>query len=341
MADKCPPIHLPIQIEATCGSSRSSCDCKEEKSCYEKSLCSIDTPITVQGSYHGECKKIIEQIPSLQIAYLSNVRNQCNSDLSILLNPVCLNWCDFLILFYRFNGGVFNISPQNGFSCAVNFNSQTYENTTNKCVKLNLGQLVKQAWANKCETSIDNIPPKTNILLNKEVFSVNSLINSNSAISLTLDQAFETLLNNGEIAIGDYTTSAKVKFIIQYKYCFKPLDTCVIINFVYETKIPCYKNVNQCDNWCPPYSKDTDCRTCIDTSTEADDILHFINNDNNDNEYMDFDKKILPKNISKNMHRDDASNNGSIDDSIISDIKDFNNLADDIMTKVTDNSSTW
>ena len=277
MSDKCSPIHLPIQIEASCNNSSNSCGCgpKQTSSCYKEPLCVIEEQTSVQGTYNNECFKRIQTYPSLQIAYLSNVRNQCNSDLSIVLNPICINWCDFLLLFYPNATGVFNISQSNNNSCAVIFNAQTYENTTNKNIKFNLGQLVKQAWSEKCETSIDNIPPNLNLLLNKDTFSVRSILQSASSSTLTLNQAFETLISNNEIVPADSTSSATVRFVVQYKYCFKPLNVCVLVNFVYITKIPCYKNTSICDDWCPKYSKDTHCRSCLDTTDEDASIEKF------------------------------------------------------------------
>ena len=271
MSDSCSPIHLPIQIEASCKSSTSnSCGCgsTQQSSCYKEPLCVIEEQKSVQGTYNNECFKRVQTYPSLQIAYLSNVRNQCNSDLSIVLNPISINWCDFLLLFYPNSSGVFKISQSNSNSCTVLFNSQTYENTTNKNIKFNLGQLVKQAWSEKCETSIDNIPPNLNLLLNKDTFSVRSILQSASSSTLTLNQAFETLISNNEIVPADSNSCASVRFLVQYKYCFKPLNVCVLVNFVYITKIPCYKNTSICDDWCPVYSKDKNCRSCLDTTDE-------------------------------------------------------------------------
>jgi hypothetical protein len=55
-----------------------------------------------------------------------------------------------------------------------------------------------------------------------------------------------------------------VRFVISYADTFEPLDTTVMVNFSYITKIPCYKNVNECDSFCP-YSKDTHaCRSEFD-----------------------------------------------------------------------------
>jgi hypothetical protein len=225
--------------------------------------CTINSTINTQGTYQNSANASVEEIASLVIAYLSNIQNNnTQADFELTLNPICLSWCDFLLLFYRVNA--FSILPSAANSSAITFASQTFENTTSPCVKLNLAQFIKTSWADKCGTIIDNIPSKSSILLNKEVFFTKSLLNSNSAIALSLDQAINTLLINGEIAPADSTSSANVRFIVQYNYTFAPLNTTVQINFVYKTNIPCYKNLNICDSWCPAYSQDISCRSCGD-----------------------------------------------------------------------------
>ena len=119
-------------------------------------------------------------------------------------------------------------------------------------------------------------------------------MNSSSAIALSLDEAIETLLTNGEIAPADSTSSAAVSFIIQYNYTFKPLNVTVQVNFVYKTKIPCYKNLNFCSEWCPPYSNSTDynCGSCDNLKAPIQSFMNYeasksnfendtINDDNN------------------------------------------------------------
>jgi hypothetical protein len=272
MADKCSPVRLPIKIEASCN-SENNCDCTETPL---QTKCVISMVPSSQNTFQNTCTDSIEQQPSIDIAYLSNVRHEKDADLSVTLNPTILSWCDFLTLFYRANN-VFSVNPTNQTACAINFVSQTYENTTNKKIKFNLAQQVRIAWANKCETTIDSIPAKSNILLNKDTFSIRSLMNNSSAVSLTLDQAIQTLLANGEIGPGDSTDIASVRFVVQYKYCFKPLDTCVLVNFVFVTGIPCYKNLNFCDDWCPVYSSDKGCRNCPELADETKDIMSFLN----------------------------------------------------------------
>lgn len=294
MSNNCPPLRLPIHIEPSCG-SKNNCTSCNESNC--SSTCVIDTTTSSQNSYQNSCSNEIRQTPTLDIAYLSNIRTDCQPDLSIILNPITLSWCDFLILFYRANN-VFSVNPTNQSLCAISFSNQTFENTTSEMLKLNLAQQIRIAWATKCETTIDNISPKTNIILNKETFGIRSLLNSSSAVSLTLDQAIQTLLSNGEIAPGDSTTSASVRFVVQYKYCFTPLNVCVVVNFVYETNIPCYKNTNFCDDWCPPYSNDKVCRNCPLTA-ETKDMLKYLKKGDNesvtddDSEINDMDSITL------------------------------------------------
>jgi hypothetical protein len=289
-SDKCPPIRLPIQIEASCGSN-SHCNCVSSNC---ESSCSIADTESSQRSYQNKCDDDVKQKPTLAIAFLSNVRNNdYDTDLTITLNPTMLSWCDFLTLFYRSNH-VFSINPTYSNFCAINFSNQTYENITKEAIRFNLPAQIRNAWATKCETLVENIPPKINMILNKELFGIKSLINSSSSVSLTLDQAINTLLENGEIAPGDSTTCANVRFIVQYKYYFKPLNTCVLVNFTFITNIPCYKNLNFCDNWCPPYSKDQNCRACHGFNGELEHIEEYL---------------MKYKNGSDNMSIDDNSEN--------------------------------
>lgn len=317
MSDNCPPVRLPIQIETSCG-PKQDCGCSKT-SC--DTICTINTPFSSQNSYQNTCTDKIQQIPTLDIAFLSNVRTECNSDMNVVLDPIELSWCDFLTLFYRANN-VFSVNPTNANFCAISFLNQKYQNTTSETLRLNLAQQVRTAWANKCETTIDNISPKTNIILNKETFGIRSLLNSTSAVALSLDQAISTLLSNGEIAPGDSTTSALVRFVVQYKYCFKPLNVCVVINFVYVTNIPCYKNTNFCDDWCPPYSNDRNCRNCGDLTNETKDILNF-----------------LKKNDTDSM-ADDTSEENDMDSVTLGNLAEMQKLGDD-NTQVSVDSSKW
>jgi hypothetical protein len=297
MSNERPPFCSPINIETSyIPSCESKDNCKILSNCYPD--CTINTPFASQSSYQNKCNNKIMRIPTVQIAYLSNVRTECQPDISIVLNSTNLSWCDFLTLFYRSNN-VFSINPINQNLCPISFLNQTYENTTSQTLKFNLAQQVRIAWATKCQTTINNIPPKTNIMLNKETFGIRSLLNASLCVSLTLDQAIETLLSNGEIAPGDSSNCASVSFVVQYKYCFKPLNTCVLVNFIFITDIPCYKNVNICDEWCPPYSNheysnDTYCRNCGDLADETKDIMNYLNkNFRNSDTYLNDDKSDL------------------------------------------------
>ena len=76
------------------------------------------------------------------------------------------------------------------------------------------------------------------------------------------------LLSNNLIVPADSDSVATVQFIVSYADTFEPLDTTVMVNFKYITKIPCFKNVNECEGFCP-YSKESKpCRVDFDeTST--------------------------------------------------------------------------
>ena len=324
MSDTCNPIRLPIQIETSCG---SKCDCKGDNNSTSDNSCIINTVISSQSSYQNTCEESIQQVPTIDIAYLSNVRENFESSLSVVLNPTKLTWCDFLTLFYRANN-VFSVNPTNQNSCAINFLNQTFSNTTSQNLKLNLAQQIRTAWATKCETTVDNIPPKTNILLNKETFGVRSLINSVSSVSLTLDQAIETLIANGEIAPADSTNSALVRFVVQYKYFFRPLNTGVVVSFIFLTNIPCYKNINFCDDWCPPYSNDKNCRNgCPGITDENKDIMEYLNN--NFKSYKD------------NGYKDNGSINDDASDDFDLESVNVKDKVDDNKTQISLESSKW
>jgi hypothetical protein len=330
MNNICVPLCLPNNIER---SYIPSCESKYD--CHPKIMSNSNTDFPInnafssQSNYKNKSKNTIFQTPTLEIAYLSNVRTECEADINIVLNPTTLTWCDFLTLFYNTNN-VFNINPINENLYPISFLNQTYENTTSEKLKFNLAHQVRMAWASKYEISINNIPPKTNIMLNKDTFGIRSLINASLCVSLTLDQAIETLLSNGEIATGDSSNSASVNFVIQYKYYFKPLNTGVLVKFIFMTHIPCYKNINICDEWCPPYSEysnDKHCRNCGDLTDETMDIMNYLNkNFKNDTDSFFDDKSDI-------NYMD--SINGSL-----ADLKEFENYNDE-NTEISMASSNW
>lgn len=249
MTDECRVEHLPINIETSCV-TKQECDLDVNSAC--DIISEIENPIiysqnNYQNNYQNKYNDTIQQRPTLEIAYLSNVRSDYEPDMSIVLNPHTLTWQDFLTLFYS-TGNAFNITTTNQSLASISFLNQTYESTTSESLKFNIAQQVRIAWAAKYKTTIDNISPKNNILLNKETFGIRSLINSSYSVSVTLEQAITTLLDNGEIALGDSTTTASVRFVVQYKYFFRPLNTCILVNFVFITDIPHYKNTNICDD---------------------------------------------------------------------------------------------
>jgi hypothetical protein len=244
-------------VEPKCGSSYNTC--KGESSSQDCSVnCETSTTFSSQGVYQNVCTKIVENITQIPIASLSNVRNnECIPVKSIKLNTICLTWCDFVRLFYPNNS--FRISLNNAAPCATFFSGQTYEDTSNPCIRFYLSQLVRSAWEGRCNAPFANVPLKTGILLEKDTSTIRSLYSATSFIALTLDEVIDTLITNGQITPADSTSRATVIFTIEYIYYFQPLDIAVQVNFNYKTAIPCYKNVEQCDNWCPVYPNCGNC----------------------------------------------------------------------------------
>lgn len=240
-----------------------------------------------QGFFKNNPTLDITKVPVIDLAFLSNVSNfdinESSADVVINLNPICLKWCDFTTLFFRAPGGAFWINPANSSSIALTMLSQTYETTQNKCVKFSLQDQIRKAWSKKNAKNETSIPPNVNILLNRAGFLTKSLTSVKEyCLGLSVDETISTLLNNNEIVPGNSDTTATVKFIVSYKNYFEPLNTYVLINFVYITKIPCYKNNTDCFITCNPYSND--CNNC------GDQLLY------NDNALPDNTNDVLPEN---------------------------------------------
>ena len=216
----------------------------------------------------------ITRIPVVYLAYLSNISmingaEADDSDVSINLNPICLKWSDFITLFFRSPGGVFGI-PSHSTSLALTLLNQTYETTQNQYVKFSLQDQIRKAWSKKNAKNEAFIPANINIVLNKTGFLTKSLTSVKEyCLGLSLDEAISSLLNNVDIIPGSSDTTATVKFTITYKNYFEPLNTCVLINFAYITKIPCYQNYTDC--FIQGYSDNSnECKNCNDPLNKTD-----------------------------------------------------------------------
>jgi hypothetical protein len=210
----------------------------------------------------------ITLIPVVDLAYLSNVpiidgAEEDDSDVIINLNPICLEWCDFITLFFRAPGGVFGITS-NSTSLALTLLNQTYETTHDKYVRFSLPAQIRKAWSKKHSKNETSIPPHVNILLNRVGFLTKSLTSvKECCVGLSIDEAINTLLNNVEIIPSAATSTATVKFTISYKVYFEPLNTSVLVNFAYITNMPCYRNCTAC--FIQGYTDSNDYKNIYDT----------------------------------------------------------------------------
>lgn len=298
MSQKCSPIQLPIQIEATCKSGGCRNECGDGSNLKDINATNKLT-LNDQGEYLDKCLNSGScYIPYVNMSYLSNVRQEMLPDNEMNLTTKYLKWCDFYTLFFNKNGA-FDISQTNKSECAISFKNQTFETTYKKVIPFNLADQIKKTWSTKNERPISNISIKKNIELNKNTFFIQSVNSAVNYVGLTLDQSVSSLLSSGKIEPGNNKTTATIRFIISYLYYFEPLDTSVLVNFNYVTKMPCFKNVYDCDSFCPePYSKDEICRNNIDFDDEK--TLDTIFSEE------DFKSKCVRKSVS-NLNSNDSS----------------------------------
>ena len=221
-----------------------------------------------QGYYNNKGTSAVSQVPAIDLAYLSNVTVSPDPDAIIVLNPICLTFCDFLILFFRSPSLVFYISPSNDTSSAITFNDQVYESTQSKCVQFALYYQIKKAWAKKNNKSEALIPANISIQASRAGFLTKSLGSFTEVVmGLSFDEVISALIENKQIQVGDFEDKATVKFIVTVNEYFAPLETTLQVQFVYVVQIPCFKNINECDGFCNYYSNErTECRKCFEDS---------------------------------------------------------------------------
>jgi hypothetical protein len=218
-----------------------------------------------QGYYNNKGIQSVTQVPSINLAYLSNVVNSPDADVVLNLNPICLTFCDFLVLFFRAPGMAFWINPSNSNSTSLTFADQVYESTQSKCVQFSLADQIKKAWTKKYNKSETLISPEINIYLSRVNFLAKSLAQVQSfVLGLSFDEVIAALLSQNQIASGDYEDKATVKFIVAFKEYFEPLNITLLVNFVYVVQIPCFKNISECDTFCTYSGDRTSCRKCFE-----------------------------------------------------------------------------
>jgi hypothetical protein len=205
-------------------------------------------------------------------------------------------------LFFTSNSGAFWINPAAANSCAISINRQTYESTQKKCIIFNLVEQVKKAWSVKNSKLESNIPPQVNLLLNKYSIYNNNLSTASYAVGLSLDQVISQLLANNQIVPADSSNYATVQFTVTYRYYFKLLDVTLLVNFNYITKIPCFKNNQNCD-FCPYSNANQNCRPCFNVPDDNT-IGSFL--DGNLNQFEEYSVDL--NNAARTVMTDNTSN---------------------------------
>jgi hypothetical protein len=251
MSCQCSP--QSSNVKSCCQGSSSAC-CNANTNCCCTALGGISN--VDQGFFQNLPTKKVSNIPTIDLAYFTNCDNNNEVDNTINLNPTYLTWTDFNTLLFRNNSSTFYIDNSNASNAAISFYGQTYETTQTKKAAFSLTQQIIKAWSKKNNKPENTVPIQYKIQLERQSFLTKSLASINCyQISLHLDEAISTLLSQSEIEPADLDSSAIVKFTINYRNYFCPLDTSILVNFTFITSIPGYKNC--VDNGCGNYSNDT------------------------------------------------------------------------------------
>lgn len=192
----------------------------------------------------------ITNIPESNIAELSNIHHSCESDkyteTRVSLNPIDLNFCDFINLFYGVTSGAFRINPSCSSSLAISLTKQTYSTTQSKILKFNIYDQILKAYSKNKNLPEGSAPLDSTLKLERETFLTNSLINlKGRQIALSLDEVLENLISRDLIEpTHDGDSCAKVKFVVTGNYYYLPLSVKLAIVFTYVTDIPGFKNTS-------------------------------------------------------------------------------------------------
>jgi hypothetical protein len=196
---------------------------------------------------------------SLSNRYYLNTQDDLKIDTVIELDPYDLSFLDFTTCFYYQSCGNFNINLANKSYKPILLNHQTYTTTDNKKFQCNFYNLCLKAYSKKHQISENTISSQKRIALANETFSTQSLATSSGMQSaLGWDTCLNILTSTGQIIYtGDTDHEARVVFKVTYNYYSVALDVTVSLVFLYNTSIPCYKNLyNNIDTNIPcPYSK--------------------------------------------------------------------------------------
>lgn len=157
-----------------------------------------------QDYYKSKTTSLISNMPSLNLAVISNVSTTKNPDVQINLNSIYLSWSDFTSLFFKSPSGAFYINSSNNNVSAVSLASQSYETTYSKTVLFNLADQIRKAWSKKNNLPETYISPKNNIELERVSFLCKSLGSIyGEFIGLSYDEALSSLIGSGSISVAD------------------------------------------------------------------------------------------------------------------------------------------
>jgi hypothetical protein len=206
--------------------------------------------------FNGKPLNSVNYVPHINIAYMSNCKDESHKNVtSYHFNPIQMSYADFKNCFYPAPLNHFFINKSNMNTQVLSF-QQTYSDTTNQNKLFNIDYALRHAWSEHNQLPIKAIPVQKQIALTKHSGLTRGLgnIRGGAHTNLSFDEAIHSLLQSGDIKVGDIGTCANIAFEITVNYCYSPLEVALELTFVYIVCVPGFINKGETNQ---VYSKDT------------------------------------------------------------------------------------
>ena len=208
--------------------------------------------LTSQGVYEAKNYSEICSNNSVEAAVLSNYNfSLCNIDEVINLNHIDLSQEQILRLFFPRPSRGFHIDICNLQNKALAFSQQFFESTHSNHIRFSLYDNFLRVYANKNNISLTHICPIKKMLFIKEISKLYSLGNiTESQITLSYDQCIQQLIDSNIIKkVENQLSTAYIKLRIVSNIHSINLDTTLSVNFLYNTVINGYVNIDNNNNY--------------------------------------------------------------------------------------------
>ena len=254
--------------------------------------------------YNSKPSNVINHVPHINIAYISNVKEHSFHTTSYHFNPIEMNFADFKSCFYPAPLNHFCINKTNMHSQVLSF-QQTYSDTTNPNKLFNIDYALRHAWSEHHQLPIKSIPVQKQIGLTKHSGLIKGLGNIRSGVhtNLSFDEAVNSLIQSGDIKPCDISSCANIAFEITVNYCYAPLEIALELNFVYYVCVPGFINKGETNH---VYSNDnTPPRKRFDFKIEDDEVSYDEHHKLDNNKHFEFNDDTSSESSDRKKDFDD------------------------------------